>query len=417
VGAVRECPATNTYADVKVAIWEYNVDTNPIDYSRLDGMIPNYKNLLLICISSAFALLSVEIGLRVFAPNTLPDHGRGLILKASSADHLQYELTPLSSGHAWGTDVAISSAGLRDREFSVSKTGNFRIAVLGDSITFGNFLPVQSVFPKQLENFLNHGGSGFEVLNFGVGGYDVINYLGALKAHVLMYQPDLVIIGYCVNDIGVASPNREYIEALGKKSPLRTFRLFNLIDRALTTKRIQSWQEQINIDETFARINKNSILPVKYDMQLVSKMAELKRRLQSGQRGRGSIGDYLLTWYTSEPHVGTLEYSFSQMRALIEPRHLELVVIPIPYLSEENEECWRIAYDIVAHEARKFGFDVISVYEEFKKAGFDHLLISRRDMLHPNQIGHKIIAEKIASYVTKMKFGTMSLDEERVNSR
>src|SRR5262245_9960680 len=173
--------------------------------------------------SVLLVLASLEIVLRARAPSRdrLED-GRELILKMSSAPYLQYELTPNASGYAWDTDVAINSAGFRDREYPVAKGRLYRIASVGDSTTFGNGLPVDSVYPKQLESLLAKEKRCFEVLNFGVGGYDVLNYLGVLGLRAA-YRPDLVVIGFCVNDIGIASPNRAYLERIRNRGWLSAF--------------------------------------------------------------------------------------------------------------------------------------------------------------------------------------------------
>jgi len=77
----------------------------------------------------------------------------------------------------------------------------FRIAIIGDSVVYGFGIPREDSFPKQLESLLNaqHGG-GFEVMNFGVPGYNIKAIAETLDAKVLKYKPDLVIYGYCLND-------------------------------------------------------------------------------------------------------------------------------------------------------------------------------------------------------------------------
>ena len=78
--------------------------------------------------------------------------GRSLIIGPSVIQERIYEAIPNAKGRVWGTDVAINSAGFRDRDYSVKKpAGVYRIAVIGDSIAFGNNLPVDDTFSNQLE--------------------------------------------------------------------------------------------------------------------------------------------------------------------------------------------------------------------------------------------------------------------------
>lgn len=98
----------------------------------------------------------------------------------------------------------INSAGFRDREFALEKSDDvFRIVVLGDSIIWGHGLPQDKTFAKQLESKLNQqsrDGINFEALNFGVSGYSTVEEVELFRTKAIKYDPDLVIVGYCLND-------------------------------------------------------------------------------------------------------------------------------------------------------------------------------------------------------------------------
>jgi len=346
--------------------------------------------------SLLLVLASLEIVLRARAPSRdrLED-GRELILKASSAPYLQYELTPNASGYAWDTDVAINSAGFRDREYPVAKGRQYRIASVGDSTTFGNGLPVDSVYPKQLESLLASEKRGFEVLNFGVGGYDVLNYLGVVELRAA-YRPDLVVIGFCVNDIGIASPNRAYLERIRNRGWLSRLQLVRFIQGRLSSRQILNWQDEQNQDDEYAALHRGSVAPITPDSPLLSGMAAIRDILpQKTDRDEAS----LLRWYTSEAHLGVLVYAFSQIRELAAARHFRVVVVPIPYLSPSTSDTWEIVYEMIMDEAKAFGFDTVAVSREFKDAGFNGLM---NDRTHPNRKGHAIIARKLAAHVLRI---------------
>jgi lysophospholipase L1-like esterase len=97
----------------------------------------------------------------------------------------------------------ISTQGLRDREYNYTKgQGIKRIAVLGDSFAFGWGVGNNQSFPKCLEEMLNShpDGGGYEVLNFGVPGYNLEQELTLLKNKVLKFNPDYIIIYALSND-------------------------------------------------------------------------------------------------------------------------------------------------------------------------------------------------------------------------
>ena len=59
-------------------------------------------------------------------------------VKQKSADpKIGHEHKPNTSAHLMGSDVDINSDGLRDDEYAVERNEKYRIAVLGDSLTFG----------------------------------------------------------------------------------------------------------------------------------------------------------------------------------------------------------------------------------------------------------------------------------------
>ena len=97
---------------------------------------------------------------------------------------------------------AINSHGFRDRDYSIEKRDSvFRIAVLGDSIIWGHGLALKDSFAKQLEHLLIQGlERPFEVLNFGVSGYSTQQEVELYRVRASLFSPDLVIVGFCLND-------------------------------------------------------------------------------------------------------------------------------------------------------------------------------------------------------------------------
>lgn len=68
----------------------------------------------------------------------------------------------------------------------------------GDSFTFGLFVDTAFSYPSILENQLNnnlkcHTIKTFEVINLGVGAYDLQYSVERFRLHGLKYQPDLII--------------------------------------------------------------------------------------------------------------------------------------------------------------------------------------------------------------------------------
>lgn len=107
--------------------------------------------------------------------------------------HLDYENTygPQNPIYTINTD------GLNQlTNISVNKTENvFRIAILGDSFTFGAKVNTEDNYPSKLQNLLNTEcrNMKYELINLGVGGYDIQYSVKRYKVKGQKYNPDLII--------------------------------------------------------------------------------------------------------------------------------------------------------------------------------------------------------------------------------
>ena len=91
--------------------------------------------------------------------------------------------------------------GMRDVDHPLEKGQQFRILVLGDSVTSGHYIDsFEDTFPWLLQEKLRSRGKSVEVLNFGVNGYNTQQEIELLKDRGLAFSPDLVIVAYCLND-------------------------------------------------------------------------------------------------------------------------------------------------------------------------------------------------------------------------
>lgn len=85
-------------------------------------------------------------------------------------------------------------------ELPAKRPGVFRILALGDSFTWGANVQMNYTYPKLLEWMLNDGSERrYEVYNFGVNGAGTADELDLLEK-LAVHEPDLVLIGYFLND-------------------------------------------------------------------------------------------------------------------------------------------------------------------------------------------------------------------------
>lgn len=100
--------------------------------------------------------------------------------------------------------IKYNSLGYRDTEHDITKPQDtYRILFLGDSLTFGfgieNF---EATYPELIQNELNkkNNPKKAETIILAKRGYSTLDELKALKETGLKYDPDLIIVGYFLND-------------------------------------------------------------------------------------------------------------------------------------------------------------------------------------------------------------------------
>jgi len=169
-------------------------------------------NLLLALLATALILVLAEIGLRLFRPVQYlkpPDpekarHAEESLYRPSRVEGLTYEMAPDRNGVFEGMQVRTNASGLRGPTPNQADPQLIRLAVLGDSFTFGFGVEEQDTYPSLIQGIMNDSvasnGRRFEVLNFGVVGYSTRDEAIVLKQKALPFHPQGVIIGYVLND-------------------------------------------------------------------------------------------------------------------------------------------------------------------------------------------------------------------------
>jgi len=182
----------------------------------LRGSRRRIERLGLVLASTLLALTAAEVAIRVLdiGPLLVAVHEHNYQLSANPL--LGYELKP---GSTDGDAVTVNADGMRDHEYSVAKPAStFRIAMIGDSVAFGLGVTGSETVSSKLETLLSQHFSGeelrFEVLNFGVTGYNATQIIENLRSRALKYGPDLVLYLYCLNDPEEYSFEMEHLLAL-----------------------------------------------------------------------------------------------------------------------------------------------------------------------------------------------------------
>ncbi|HMB69488.1 MAG TPA: GDSL-type esterase/lipase family protein, partial [bacterium] len=313
---------------------------------------------------------------------------------------LAYETVPGAVGRVFGTQVRINSAGFRDREYPLEKPeGTRRLLVLGDSITFGNSLRREERFSEILEERYREDGEPVEVLNLGVAGYDTVQEIAFLERSGLAFDPDVVLVAYCVNDMGIHTTSLRALRMLESNGRwFRASRLVQVVFVNVDTKLFTRGTERANFDPEFRRVHGDRIAKIPPGAPVRELMSRLRDVLDSDPP---KPPVRFLSWHTSPAKVGRFRWAMERLRELGSAHGFRAAVAIIPYLDERGKpEAFRQAYAVVEHEVRRAGHRAILLREDLVKLGLERARHPATpdepvNLLHPGPAGHRAIAEAL----------------------
>ena len=197
-----------------------------------------HRNVFLLISTIIIFLIFLEIILRLTYPiysnyNTEMWRYAKEIKQINSNPKIAHNHKPNSEAKLYGTEIKINSAGWRDKEYSL-ETENYRVMILGDSITLGWGVNVEDTFSNVLERNLNEENT-IEVINTGVGNYNTEMEVYSFLEKGKQYSPDSIILAYYINDAEITHEIPGKIRYLLMKTYLYSFvsdRIINVKIRA-----------------------------------------------------------------------------------------------------------------------------------------------------------------------------------------
>jgi lysophospholipase L1-like esterase len=315
----------------------------------------------------AFALLLAEIAIRAVSPG--PPRPRLTDPPGyPPIDHIAGNLYIYKPGIAWAhvydtrvdrrnyfgetgrVDYRTNNLGLRGGFVSGEKpAGVRRILCLGDSLTFGEGVREKDIWPERLRSLL---GPGVDVVNAGIQGYDFNHEALYLLLHGRQLDPDVVVVAFFMND---AMPFGSTVEhhQLMTEAPLpesgigRASALWGFFER----RRFAARQTERYLDDLRESFRSEIWVAVKGRMPKLREMGE---------------------------HDGF------KVIALLFPLLQELDAYPLQAEHEQVRAAFLAA-----------GIDVVDLLEALQGRKAADLRVHPVDP-HPNEIVHRIAAEKLA---------------------
>ena len=280
---------------------------------------------------------------------------RTLIHQRSSTPGLEYELRPNTDSTDRGVAIHTNSLGMRGPELEEPRAAStVRIGVLGDSVAFGLGVPVESAWSsvavREIASALP--GTRFELANCAVSGYSSRDEAHVLESKLLPLEPDLVIVGYFLND-----PELEPLQALHNHFHEPEWWQYSDILRRLAQARRKFDLQRLGDGDLLRYYHAPSGKPWKEARAALERMAELAR-------ARGV--------------------------------HVLLIITPVMFpLEHWNAYPYEAIHAQVCDLARELGWPALDMLQALRDSGLEPPEL-RLDESHPNARGHEIIGRAIA---------------------
>jgi lysophospholipase L1-like esterase len=273
------------------------------------------------------------------------------IKQKSDNPNIGHMHTPNAQAYLMGVDVVINSDGFRDEEYATQRNEKYRIAVLGDSLTFGWGVEKDDTFEVQLEGMLSET-RPTEMINFGHGNYNTVQQVNLFKEKGLKYNPDKVVVFYFINDAEV--------------TPVRSNWLWVAKLRSVTF--------------------------------LWSRVRGLLTRSKSGQTFETF---YSALYEDDQPGFIAVKDAFLELQGITEERGIELQVILLPELHNLVDYPFSAEYAKVGSFLGENSIRYIDLTDSF--AGYEDAvgLWVALDDAHPNALAHRMIAEYSRDFIGK----------------
>lgn len=258
---------------------------------------------------------------------------------------------------------------LRPGILPTAKAEQFRIAFLGDSYVYGQGVEFSGIFSQLTGERLRrlNPGRKIEILNFGKQGANTPDELVILKNNILPYDPDVVVLGFVLNDFTFRQARRNFSRIYKTEK-----------NKYLVLKGWEGFSRLAYfLDWTF--------------FQLFSDMDRIHT-------------EYLNSLFdpARNPEYGEMTAALDQLLQLMAPRRGVLLFFPMFVKNEGTLPFYRDARELLRRSCLKNQVTFIEMLPYFSDRSPSKWWASVEDH-HPNAEAHAIIARVLSDFIRKQK--------------
>jgi len=359
------------------------------------------KRLLLICFVVFFSLLMFEIFLQCESYWHSYRSDKKGSFQPQAFTFFEYDPLlgwrnrPLKQGSFQTNEsisqVSINQKGLRGKEYPYERSQKPRILVLGDSFVWGYGVEEKERFTDRLETLFQ---GKIEVVNAGVPGYGLDQFLLFLETEGKKYRPDLVVCA--VNEVDFADIS--YRVNHGYSKPY-----FMLREGSLHLQGVP-----VPKDPSLGKIQKRIwthcyFIPSTTPPQTNPLLSFLEERTVLYPFIQHAIQD------TGQKTGGMVEKEenefakllFQRMRKSCEAIDAEMVVLLAPISESIRFKKRLTVYQNILHLLRSSGYTIIDPYDRLVASSSNEMLYFRKDGGHWTSAGHRVIAEGLYDFLVQ----------------
>jgi len=266
----------------------------------------------------------------------------------------------------------INRDGLREREDIAHQkpAGQRRIVCLGDSFTFAWGIPVEQGWVRLLEEDLRTDLGDVRTINCGAAGTVCIDeYVNGLKQRFHNYDPDLVILTICLNDL-IPSSGLGYIDPI----PPTGLRLLDLARNVFG-------RSPLDLDP--GRDWVQELLDLPEDQATAAGLVDSSRPFEA-------------MWSQGVP-----QKSLREAKAYCDARGIPFLVVIWPFLQglgPGRSYPFQKLHDLVASDCEAAGIPFLDVLPALQDTPQEDLWVTPRDP-HANPLAQRLALPEIARFV------------------
>ena len=355
----------------------------------------NLGRALLVATSLGLSASLAEVAFRVHLASQASSEGGGddgwyeryrhmntTIYRASSDEALVYEPTPSTSVTMEYGEAGFERHGIRSLNdvADMPSPSRTRIAFVGDSIVWSEYMAAWDALPQRTEEAL--GSAEYEVLNFGVSGYDTGQEVLWYERAVRPMQPAVVVVVFCMNDFFVMSgPFERHARGAQRARKDAQDAFFDRV-APLRRETMDGVAEQTERDATFRLLARAQAQFVRW-------------------RFESHYTDEYLVAFDEAPMRSRAASAIARLGAGIRQDGARALLVISPILERWEDYRWSALSEFVRGEAARAGFEVIAPLEAWRAEGVDpEELRMGRDNLHYGRRGNRRLAAILATAIS-----------------